>query len=480
VSAHDDEYEITTAPAALAETGAEGPARPDDRTAAWVHAERLAFHEPRGDAASVLREIERAVADGRQLTSVMPRSPRAGSLEAQGVPVATFAAFTKSLNVGGGHLLPAHLIAGVTVQPTHRRRGLLRRMMTADLQRAADSGLAVAALTASEATIYRRFGFGTAMRERTITVDRSAPVSLLRGPATAAPATAAAGTAAPGTAAAATAAPGTAPIGTVELVAAAELAATAREAFAAFHAVTPGSIDRHEGTWPTVTGVGAKPDGSDDDTVRAVVHRAADGTVDGYVTYRVAEAPSVGPGGGPGQQLQVVDLVAVTDDAYLDLWELLLSVDLVRSVRYPTARVDDPLLLALANGRALSITDEEDHVWFRLLDAPAAFAARPYPTDGSVTLRVHDALGHVEGTWRLTSAGGTGHLDPVTDGGEAGTASGPDLELDVADLGSAWLGGVDVGTLRQAGLLREHRTGAVQELRAMLLPERAPYGITYF
>ena len=475
MSAHDDEYEITTAPAALAETGAEGPARPDDRTVAWIHAERMAFHEPRGDAASVLREADRISADGRQLTSVVPRSPRAGSLEAQGVPVATFAAFTKSLNVGGGHLLPAHLIAGVTVQPTHRRRGLLRRMMTADLRRAADAGLAVAALTASEATIYRRFGFGTAMRERTITVDRSAPLSLLRGPGTAPADTSAAGTAAAGTAPI-----GTAPIGTVELVAAADLAVTVREAFAAFHAVTPGSIDRHEGAWPAVTGVGAKPDGSDDDTVRAAVHRAADGTVDGYVTYRVTEAPSVGPGGGPGQQLQVVDLVAVADEAYLGLWELLLGVDLVRSVRYPTARVDDPLLLALGNGRALSITDEEDHIWFRLLDAPAAFEARPYAADGSVTLRVHDDLGHVEGTWRLTSAGGAGRLAPVTDAGEVGTTSGPDLELDVADLGSAWLGGVDVGTLRQAGLLREHRTGAVQELRAMLLPERAPYGITYF
>ncbi|GAB2977152.1 GNAT family N-acetyltransferase [Frigoribacterium salinisoli] len=455
MSAHDDEYEISTAPAGLAGTGAEGAARPDDRTTAWIHAERLAFHEPRGDAAAVLREAERITADGRQLTAVVPRTPRPGSLEGQGVPVATFATFTKSLNVGGGHLLPAHLVAGVTVQPTHRRRGILRRMMTADLQRAADAGLAVAALTASEATIYRRFGFGSAMRERTVTVDRSAPVSLLRGP-------------------------GADRSGTVELVAATEVGAIAREVFAAFHAVTPGSIDRHEGVWPGVTGLGSKPEGGDDDTVRAAVHRDADGVADGCLTYRVVELPQTGAGGGSGQQLQVVDLVAATDEAHLDLWELLLSIDLVDSVRYPTARVDDPLLLALANGRALSVTHEEDHVWFRLLDAPAAFGARPYAADGSVTLRVHDALGHVEGTWRLTSAGGTGSLDPVTGAGEVGTASGPDVELDVADLGSAWLGGVDVGTLRQAGLLREHRTGAVQELRAMLLPERAPYGITYF
>jgi predicted acetyltransferase len=55
-----------------------------------------------------------------------------------------------------------------------------------------------------------------------------------------------------------------------------------------------------------------------------------------------------------------------------------------------------------------------------------------------------------------------------------------DLELDVATLGSLWLGGFDPVTLAAAGLVRERRKGAVQKFRAMLLPERPLHGITYF
>lgn len=505
MTSFDDEYLISTAPAAL-EDDPDGTRRADARSAAWTHAERQGFHELRGDAASVTRGIERSAADGRQLTAVLPRTPRPGSLAADGVPVGTFAAFTKTLNVGGGHLVPAHLVAGVTVQAPHRRRGILRRMMTDDLARAAADGHVVAALTASEATIYRRFGFGCAMRERTVTVDRTAPVGLLATPS-----------------------------GSTELVDPRTLGGLAREVFARFHATNPGSIDRHEGTWSAVTGVGSSADGSDDEGVRAAVHVSATvgttggaagiagtggsvgsggpagsggsagsgtpggtdgadrtggatpsatsapaGEVDGYVTWRTAEVPAGSAEAPAGRQLQVIDLVAATDEAYLGLWDLLLSIDLVTSVQYPNARLDDPLQLALTNGRAIRVTDEEDHVWFRLLDLPAAFEARPYLVDGSVTLRVHDALGHGEGTWRLTSAGGAGRLERVTDAGEVGTASGPDLSLDVADLGALWLGGVDPVTLRQAGLLGEHRAGAAAELRALLRPERQLHGITYF
>ena len=50
----------------------------------------------------------------------------------------------------------------VTVHPTHRRRGLLRRMMHEQLDDVARRGEPLAALTASEASIYERFGYGTA------------------------------------------------------------------------------------------------------------------------------------------------------------------------------------------------------------------------------------------------------------------------------------------------------------------------------
>jgi predicted acetyltransferase len=430
VSSFDDDYAIRTFPAAL----------DDAATTAWLAACRLGFHEstdtPEGEAG----DVRRAVADGRVLTGVHPREPRPGTLDDQRWPVATFESFTQTLHVGGGTLLPAHLISGVTVQPTHRRRGILRRMMTDDLARAAEAGLAAAALTASEASIYRRFGFGPATRERTVAVDRRRPVRLL------APTT-----------------------GRVDLVPVAGLEPVAREVFAGFHARTPGSIDRHAGSWNGRLGIATGDTQTPDRTLRAAVHRASSGEVDGYVTYRVTEKPSE-------TVLEVVDLVTSADEAYLALWELLLSIDLVTSVTWAAAPLDDPLVHAVDDARAITVTREQDHVWLRLLDLPTAFSARPWAADGEVTVAVSDDLGHAAGTWRLTSTGGAGTAERIT----ADPADPSDLQVDVATLGSLWLGGADPVTLAAAGLVREDRAGTLQILRAMLRSERPLYGVTSF
>ena len=82
------------------------------------------------------------------------------------VPVATFGTMRKTLNIGFGRMLPTQLVTAVTVRTSHRRRGLLRRMMAEDLRLAKGDGLAMAALTASEGSIYGRFGFGVASFER--------------------------------------------------------------------------------------------------------------------------------------------------------------------------------------------------------------------------------------------------------------------------------------------------------------------------
>lgn len=436
MTAFDDDYDIRTFPAALGPDSTEAEPRADEATGAWVSAEALGFHETALDAAAVGRTARRLAADGRTETGVYLREPREGSLEADGLPVATFESFVKTVNVGGGRLLDAHLISGVTVQPTHRRRGILRRMMTDDLARAASAGLAVAALTASEGSIYRRFGFGVGVRERTVEVDPRRASGLLGEPE-----------------------------GTTELVSRAALVELAPAVFARFHARTPGSIDRHEGAWNRMLGR-ERPDGTPDPAVRGAVHRDSAGAVDGYVSYRVE-------GSDEAHTLVVLDLVAATDDAYLGLWQLLLSIDLVASVRYADAPQHDPLSHALVNGRALRVTHDEDHVWFRVLDAVAALQARPWAADGVVTIAVGDALGHAAGTFRVTSEGGSATV-------KRAAVRRADVELDVATLGSLWLGGVDPVTLAAAGLVRERRKGAVQTLRAMLAPDRPLHSITGF
>lgn len=442
MSSLDDDYDLRTFAAALDDPADDGTPRADDATAAWLAAESMGFHESAADDAGLGRAARRLVADRRRLTGVYRREAAPGSLDAEGQPVATFTSFAETLHVGGGRLVEADLVAGVTVQPTHRRRGILRRMITDDLARAKAAGTPVAALTASEGSIYRRFGFGVGVRERTVEVDVRQAGGLLSEPE-----------------------------GSTELVGTASLAEVAPDVFARFHVRSPGSIDRHEGAWDHALGR-ERADGTPDPAVRAAVHRDATGTVDGYVTYR-AETVAGGPSAGGSRSLVVVDLVAATDDAYLGLWQLLLSVDLVSSVRYPNAPQHDPLAHALVDGRALTISHDEDHVWFRILDPVAALQARPWAADGVVTIAIGDALGHASGTYRITSEGGDATVKKAA-------VRRADLELDVATLGSLWLGGFDPVTLAAAGLVRERRKGAVQKVRAMLLPERPLHGITYF
>ena len=65
----------------------------------------------------------------------------------------------------GSVLAGAAAAAGLTVvgvRPTHRRRGILRGMMRAQLDDVHQRGEPVACLWASEDTIYGRFGYGLA------------------------------------------------------------------------------------------------------------------------------------------------------------------------------------------------------------------------------------------------------------------------------------------------------------------------------
>ena len=70
-------------------------------------------------------------------------------------------AFPFELTVPGGRVRAAGVTV-VGVFPTHRRRGVLRAMMRAQLDQAHENGEPVAYLWASEETIYGRFGYGLA------------------------------------------------------------------------------------------------------------------------------------------------------------------------------------------------------------------------------------------------------------------------------------------------------------------------------
>ena len=69
--------------------------------------------------------------------------------------------FPFELTVPGGRVSAAGVTI-VAVLPTHRRRGILRRLMRAQLDACRERGEPVAYLWATEDTIYDQFGYGLA------------------------------------------------------------------------------------------------------------------------------------------------------------------------------------------------------------------------------------------------------------------------------------------------------------------------------
>lgn len=423
---------------------------PDGPTAAWMYAASAAFHDSVQSDEQLRQAGANVVRDARTYTSVYDEAAPDG-FDGKAVPIATFGTFPKQLNLGRDRFVDAHLITGVTVRPTHRRRGLLRELMTNDLHDAAERGFGVALLTASEASIYRRFGFGKASFTRVVRVDTGPRFALLNQPA-----------------------------GRIEVVDPLWLAPRTEQLFTDFHRSTAGSLERTARYKDSV--LGAKPgETGPAASTRAAVHVAADGTIDGYVTFRVEE------GKLPGEQsrLEVIDLIWASDDAYLGLWQHLASVDLMQLVRWDSAPIDDPLTWALRDSRCIAVESVEDMLWVRILDVVSSFEARPYLGDGSVTIRVHDALGYAAGDFRIEiSSGSSGPRDSagsptVTRLGDAGAADGIDLELDASTLGSLLLGSVRPSVLARAGDATI-AAGAAERLDAFFAPTATPYCISHF
>src|SRR5215471_11961295 len=95
-----------------------------------------------------------------ELARQMPHERMHAAFE-DGAIVGGAGAFPYELSVPGGSL-PCAGVTAVGTQPTHRRRGVLRSMMDAQLRDVHEREEPIAALWASEETIYGRFGYGLA------------------------------------------------------------------------------------------------------------------------------------------------------------------------------------------------------------------------------------------------------------------------------------------------------------------------------
>lgn len=413
------------------------------QTAEWIRAVNYGFYQKDAGEGLLSRIAGAYIADDRELTGAYERGGSATPGLGVGRPVATFGTLRKTLNVGYGRLVPAHLVTAVTVRTDHRRRGLLRRLMAEDLARAKADGVPVAALTASEASIYRRFGFGVATSERRVAVETGPRFALAVKPR-----------------------------GTVVAVDPAGMLDLAPQIFARAHRAVPGSIGRQERYRLRAAGQWAEETGGADDAARVAVHLDENGEPDGYAAYSFRGWDHEPP------TMELRDLVAATPDAYLGLWEFLGSLDLIERVAWDEAPAHDPLTWALVDQRAIKAEGTQDMLWLRILDVEAALTARHFAHDGELLLRVEDALGLTAGRYRLSVASGACRTERVPDDDPAPD----DLRMDIAELSSVYVGGVSPVMLAEAGRIQggERMPQAALALERMLAVERTVHCFTHF
>jgi predicted acetyltransferase len=350
--------------------------------------------------------------------------------------VATAGIFSYQMTVPGGTLACGG-VTRVTVLPTHRRRGLLTAMMRRQLDDMHERGEPLAALYASEASIYGRFGYGLATYQASVEIDRTR-AAFREVPSG----------------------------GRISMVDVSHAAAAFARVWADACRRQPGMVTLDERWWRyeladlEIHREGASP------AYRVLYER--DGQPTGIALYRIKMAwdPS-----GPSGNLRLEFLIASTPEAYAGLWHFIVNVDLMARVSAEMRPVEEPLRFLLVDPRQPR-TRVEDGIWLRLVDVDQALAGRRYQVEGRLTFGLRDEFC----PWNV----GLHTLQGGPDGAEA-TSGGanPDLELEAADL-AVYLGGNRFRTLLEAGRIKELRQGPAARADAMFATGRAPWCPSHF
>ncbi|MBT2485448.1 MULTISPECIES: GNAT family N-acetyltransferase [unclassified Microbacterium] len=326
---------------------------------------------------------------------------------ASALPVGTTNSWVTPLTVPGAEL-SMWAISMVSVAATHRRRGIARSLLEGELRAAASAGVSVAGLTASEATIYTRYGFGAAIPAMRYSVDtRRAGWRGLE------------------------------PAGRVEYVDRETLANDLGSVHDRARRTVPGRVAGWRGRWEGMSGAATSE--PERDKIRGVRYTDEAGEVRGALAYSLHQI-----GDGFRFRLNVRILVAETPEALAALWRFALQHDLVDEVTADSRPVDDTLPWLVADQRAVTQT-VHDHGWLRVLDVPAALTARRYSAALELVMHVEDSLGFAHGDWRLRVDGtGSATVEPAEDGDA-------DVTLDVSALSALYAGGVRAASLHGAG-----------------------------
>ncbi|MGC4109269.1 MAG: GNAT family N-acetyltransferase [Nocardioides sp.] len=345
---------------------------------------------------------------------------------------------------GAGRAVPVAGLTWVGVHPDQRRRGVLSAMMRHHFEQTRSEGVHLSVLHASEAGIYGRQGYGLASWELTVEAGRGTTF--------------------------------TAPHLEDEAAAITTRLATVDDDGMAERRRRV-DLDMLETNVGTIVGA---PEFYQDlsyvnDEERRegepgrVMLAVRDGRDIGYAVFRrkhkwpnsrpAAEVTVHGLFGGPAARLALV--------------RRLTDLDLSGSVTISGIAAGDPLLSWVQGPRGLGDVKPYDSLWVRLVDLPAALAARGYEADCDVTVEVSDdSAPWNAGRWRIRVEDGA--ADVTATDGDA------DLALPVTALGAAYLGGTNLAELARAGVVDERRPGSARDLWRAFRTDLGPFAARGF
>ncbi len=366
---------------------------------------------------------------------------RMTGVAADGAPAGELAAVYGAYTFGAcpvpGGTLPMGGLTWVGVHPQHRRRGILRAMIARHLADCAARGEVLSGLTAAEYPIYGRFGYGNAADEVSFDVPRGAALREVPGSDE-----------------------HTVRIETFDL---AKHGSLVEDLHVAYGQGPAGGKGLNRPGWNAREGEQVQrafwldaPMFRRGKEVRRIAVVERDGEPRGYATFR---RTGDWKDGVPVGRVEVGLSVALDAAATRALWAALLDLDLTATVSVSRVSTDFALLPLLVN-RRLAVPKVGDGLWVRLVDVTAALAGRQYQADLDVVVGVTDALlPDNDGTWHLRA---TAFGDATCER----TDSAPDLELDVRELGAAYLGGFSLAGLAAAGLVTERTPGTLARASA--------------
>lgn len=354
----------------------------------------------------------------------------------------TFRTFGTTLTLPGKGEVPVSAVTAVTVRPTHRRHGILSKMIANDVSMGVERGDVASVLIASEWPIYGRFGYGPATWHARWTLRTRAARFQLE------------------------------PIGSVEIVRPSVARELLPEIYRRYRAGQPGEIARLDYWWDVDLGLMEMP-GRPRWQGQIAIHRDASGTPDGYVRYKGEEHWEDGI---PDNTLIVEELHGVDLAAELDLWRYLAQTDLVATLKAETRRPREPMQWYLSDARAARVTGLSEFLWVRPYDVPRLLGGRTYERSGDIVFEIADDLGGKPGP-----AGGRFHLEAGPDGATCRpTKAAAELTITARALGAASLGGTRLLDISRAGGTNEHRVGALVEADALFRTADDPWCTSWF